>query len=618
MNPIRYIGTMYGGPHQDNYHLSDAEKQQRAFEFYGFLQKKRGGQRFRNVSDMMEKLDKSKKFMYHEGHRGPGIYAKGVNALPSLEALQRYYVPHSAMANDAYRSIVVFKGKSLGDNIHKDGKIIQPREILKKYIFDFGDAYRETKGEYAGFMDASLHGIDKPTTKIYYELQDLMAPILKKQVLLDQYHTEKAEYVQNLIALIDGENTDITVPRTEASIREMMASPDFQELNRTSKHRLNALYDQIKSQHDMSTNAMVEVEEKLNHILNPPSTPIDSPVLQPGSMIYEKLKELDVKRIKENKSPSYFFSEWIEGNWDEILQDPDFQKLEIDLAGRKGSAQHDLIMHVKNRTNDYRVYEDLIQPPPTIDANTWNYQHGKIRALLSSVYDDFYENVKVGTKYKDVDMLLKRFPVEPDNMELVRGYLDNLQVQDNVDVTDLDALFDEINRITGNEIVADSGVRGATATEVPGQMRDPETDTVFNDHPSGVYMPDDADTYIERTNSMSWSGNDFSDSEWDEIERVRRSLSDDEYRSMREFMGDDELQNAVLHYYADDIIDELTKESLISQIDSEIPISGDKRMQLIQELKVKMEPFLTQSKKERNYGCPSSRESANAWHASVD
>ena len=188
-------------------------------------------------------------------------------------------------------------------------------------------------------------------------------------------------------------------------------------------------------------------------------------------------------------------------------------------------------------------------------------------------------------------------------MELVTGFLDNLQVSHttpSVDATDLDALFDEINRLTANEIVPDSGIRGAPTSrfnESPTMVRDPESGTDFVEHPSGVNLPNDADSLAERTNSMQWSGNDFADEEWSEIERVRQSLSQDEYRSMVEFMGEDEFQNAVLHYYADELVDELAKESLISQIDSEIPISGDKRQQLIQELKVKIEPFLTQSKK---------------------
>ena len=605
------------GPHLRAYHLSEREQMKWVLEEYNdHIQSRMDGRgrKIHSVEAFKEYLANSKKYMWYHGHRGPGMYHRGVNALPSLEASQQYYIPHAGLAGDAYRSIVVFKGKSLGDNFHKDGKVIQPTEIVKKYIFDMGETFRDSSID-TGFMDVSLHGIDRPTMEAIYKLRDLMEPIIKKQELLDAYHVEKYEYQQNVLTMLDNNDTPFQTERTEESIRHMMEMPDFQDMHRTSTYRLNQLRTEIETQHNLSLNSMVEIENNLKEIVDPSPRAVDETILQPGNQIYEKLKEIDAE-LESWKARSYFMTEWIGENWETLKDDPGVQELGF-------TNRHELANHLSDNTNNFVLWADNTIPPPKKDAHTWNYQHGKIRALLGAVYDDFYANVGIGIQNKSMEMLLNRLPVKPENMQLVESYLDNLQVtapETSASIDDLDALFDEISRLTNDESmpVPESGIRAApTLGTLPEQLpdgfdaieemggnrfRNTENDTVYEYDPSGVHLPEEVDAMnaenMEQSNSLVWTGNDYSDNEWSQIEQVRQTLISDEYQSLIDIMGENELQNAVVHYYAKDLMGEMQAQSLISEIDKDIPISGERFQSLMQELKANIEPFMTAEKKQ--------------------
>lgn len=228
----------------------------RSFNEYSY--KKRGGpmERFTNTREFEEYLNNHKVYQFLEdGHAGPGVYMRGVNSLQSLEELQDYYIRHAGLGGESYRSLVVFQGKKLGQNLQQDGVVVQPEKVLKKYIFDFGEEFRELGRDISdmrpesqelylrdiGFGDVMRYSMPQETRRLVYEIDDLINTIVEKQALFDEYTAIRDDY-------------------RRSSLTGASADDAFR--------RMTEIYEQISDQYDVTIGSMAQLEEKLQRLLD--------------------------------------------------------------------------------------------------------------------------------------------------------------------------------------------------------------------------------------------------------------------------------------------------------------------------------------------------------------
>lgn len=555
-----FWGTKWGPGHEYYGRSRDEYLRMAMGDFNEYAYKKRGGamERFRNIRDFDEYLKNHKVYQFLEdGHAGPGVYMRGVNSLQSLEDLAEYYIRH-AWGDDSYRSLVVFQGKKLGENLQKDGVVVQPEKVLKKYIFDFGENFRELQKDLSevnpsshyiyerdiGFGDVFRYSMPQQTRRLVYEIDNLMQTIEQKQVLFDEYNAIRDEY-------------------RSAAARRGVSDEQRQQIQDDAFRRMTEVYEQIADQYDVSMNSMVELENKLNTLLNQ-SLEIDPESRRYLRALVDSLHKDIYSNIDASISENFMFEDNMPLLQEFQVVDPETQRIvSQSLENAESSARTQSIDPTSVLTGSRSVSADELDNvfDELIGTDT------ESDALLSDMEDLFNELTE---SQDDIERPIAGAETKIiPKLEVIEPAIDQLPYATRFDVNG--------NILHGNE------------------FRDIRDGEIYRYSPNGIHVPVQL---LSGTNNLGylWEISDRNNSP-PVMNLVEKIKSTNEYRELVSTMSMDQLENAIINHYSQKALQEWNSVWLDPTTTPEI--AQNRYLNIMKVLRSKLYGFVSDDKKNR-------------------